>query len=194
MPATGGTGADRRPAVLGGGNVFQNFCVYLHEPGNICGIGGLFSYRLNFTWLLMNLAFIATLISLNMQSNKPFFNAPSEFDKSWTMDASHPSIVSGKTTDERHHSAHPIYTHDRGYAMCVGENEDMIADTQFAIKRFRSHWMSEYPITIAHCAELSLETIANLKETHDDALKLISSSKTTDDLLHFKDGKSIDQV
>ena len=42
------------------------------------------------------------------------------------MDASHPSLVTGTTTIARK-TAHPVYTHERGYAMCVGENEDMIS-------------------------------------------------------------------
>lgn len=87
------------------------------------------------------------------------------------MDDAHAEIHiarTGQTLIERESST---FRHEQGYAMCVGEESSMISDALFTIHRFRTHWKSSLPISVAHCSELSSSSISSIISAHNDAVQ-----------------------
>jgi len=122
-------------------------------------------------WFAVVLPFICCsicLFLLNCQSDEPVFFPQT---KEWNMDDAYAEVHisrTGQTVIERQSSG---FKHEEGYAMCVGDESSMISDALFTIHRFRSSWKSTYPITVAHCAELSNANIRIIINAHNDAIQ-----------------------
>ena len=95
-------------------------------------------------------------LALNLYSNDPLFT---------TIDASGWSAEVEPAAMELEY-----FMGDKGYTFCASDDPAMLTSAKYIINQFRREWKSQYPISVAHCSELSTSATDELHRLHREAV------------------------
>lgn len=96
------------------------------------------------------------LIIMNLLSLEPYVNFSYIDNKHFRQAIDHKPI---DASDWVYNSDNRFINNKRGYIVSVANDESSIAGAMFSINQMRNQFLSTLPIAVAHCSELSYNTI-----------------------------------